>query len=280
MKRMLIIFAVALAASLAAGCARPAYVAKSDAGNAYIKGAVKQISETLYDNPADAAALPDTLGMFDTYTVVEYNRVGNIVGVNSFRGPDSVHFVREEFFYDPSGERLERAVEHDLARRGATTVLSGYDEEGKLTSETESNGLYRFDHRYDRRGYPKTVWTESPETGKDVLVARYFYDRKGRLKRLRGERRERYFYHPDGVIARIRGGRHSLDSYNDHGHLESMAVRIDRKDRKGRTFERFSVTLTAEYDYDPHGNWIRRVQFYKGEVQSVAVREIEYYEDR
>jgi hypothetical protein len=40
------------------------------------------------------------------------------------------------------------------------------------------------------------------------------------------------------------------------------------------------VTLTAEYDYDAHGNWIRRVQFYKGEVQSVAVREIEYYEDR
>ncbi len=272
MKRILTI----LTAALAAGCARPAYLAKSDVGNAWMSGSIERIRETLFDNPADPDALPATLGQFDTYTVTDYNRAGNITLMESFRGPDSVLIAKEKYFYDPTGERLERALTHDLARRGVVAILYNYDEGGRLTTEIESNGLYRFDYRNNRRGYPKAQITDSPENGKRVVIQRYSYDAAGRLKRLRGERDEKYRYHPGGVIAEVRGGRSSLDSYNDHGDLEAMAVRIDRKDRKGRTFERFEVTLTAEYEYDAHGNWIRRTMLYQGQVQSVAVREIDY----
>ncbi len=280
MKPISIIFAAALTASLAAGCARPAYVVKSDAGKAWMQGPVKQIRETYFYSLRDAAALPDALGEFDTYTVLDYNRAGNITRMESFKGPDSVRIAKEEYFYDSSGERQERAVVHDLARRGTTTVLYNYDSQGRLVSEVESNGFYRFDVTYDRHGYPRTRTTNSHESGKNVVIARYIHDRHGRLKKLKGERREKYLYRPDGVIAEIRGGRMTKDFYNGNGDLETMAVRINRRNAKGRVYERFSVTLTAEYDYDEHGNWIRRVQLYRGEVQSVSVRETDYYEDR
>ncbi len=273
MKPILLIFVTALAA----GCARPAYIAKSDAANAWMSGGIAQIRETVFDNPADTGVLPAVLGRFDTYTVTDYNRTGNITLTESFRGPDSVRIAKQEYLYDPSGERLERALTHDLGRRGVVTLLYDYDEGGRLTSEIESNGLYRFDYRHDRQGYPRAQITDLPETGKRVVIQRYSYDGEGRLKRLRGERDERYRYYPGGTIAEVRGGRRSLDRYNKQGDLEAMAVRIDRKDRRGRTFERFEVTLTAEYEYDARGNWIRRTMFYREQVQSVAVREIDYY---
>ncbi len=280
MKPIPIIFVVALAACLTAGCARPVYIAKSDARSACMRGNIAQVRETVFDNhadQADPAALPDTLGAFDTYTVVDYNRAGNITRVESFKGRDSVQFSKEEYLYDPSGERLERAITYDLARRGTTTVLYNYDSQGRLTSEVESNGLYRFDRSYDRRGYPKTRSAVNADTGKRHVIARYVHDRHGRLKRLRGERRQRYFYHPDGIVAEIHQGRNAIDFHDEHGNLSAMAVRIKRRNRRGRVFERFSVTLTAEYGLDARGNWIRRVMFYEGRVQSVAVREIDYY---
>ena len=86
MKRTAIILAAALAA-LATGCARPAYTVKSDAVEAYMHGRVRQLRQTLYDNPARADSLPGTLGEHDTYIVVDYNRAGNITREEAFRGP-------------------------------------------------------------------------------------------------------------------------------------------------------------------------------------------------
>jgi hypothetical protein len=77
----------------------------------------------------------------------------------------------------------------------------------------------------------------------------------------------------------VRTEKSALDSYNDHGDLESMAVRIDRKNRKGRTFERFELTLSARYEYDARGNWTRRTMLYRDQVQSVAVRQISYWDE-
>ncbi len=275
MKRLLLIVATV---ALAAGCARPVYVAKSDAETACMSGGVRQVRETLFDDPADPAALPDSLGEYDTFTVIDYNRAGNITLTEAFKGPDSVQITKEEYLYDPSGERLERSVSHNLARRGTITVLYGYDTQGRLASEVESNGFYRFDRTYDRRGYPRTQTTDDVDTGERHVIARYIYDRQGRLKRLKGERREKYRYRPDGVIAEVHAGRKAIDFYDEHGNLKTMTVKIDRKNAGGRTFRRFSVTLSAEYEYDARGNWTRRVMFYRGQVQSVAVREIDYYD--
>jgi hypothetical protein len=243
-------------------------------------GGVRQIRETLFDSPANPDALPDTLAHFDTYTVTDYNRAGNITLMESFRGPDSTLIAKEEYFYDPSGERLERGLTHNLARRGVVTILYDYDEHGGLTSERESNDLYRFDYRNNRRGYPKAQITTSPESGKQVVIQRYRYDSQGRLKRLRGERNQKYDYHPSGVIAEVRTGKSALDRYNDHGDLEAMAVRIDRKDLiKGRTFEGFWMTLSARYEYDERGNWTKRTMLHRDQVQSIALRQISYWDE-
>ncbi|MDR2912650.1 MAG: hypothetical protein LBV38_05045 [Alistipes sp.] len=270
--------------ALAAGCARPAYVAKSDAAMAWMQGSPARVAETSFNDPAGRRHLPaDTLDLFDIHTELDYNHAGNITRMASFRGPDSLRVSEENYFYDLSGERLERAETYDPASRGTIAVLYEYDSAGRLTREVESNGFYHFGHTYNRHGYPKTQTTDSPETenetGKEVVIARYRYDKQGRLKKLTGERRERYRYHPDGTLAEVRGGRNSIDSYNEHGDLTSMAVRINRRNRKGRVFERFEVTLTAEYEYDAHGNWTRRTQLYKGDVVGVAVRRIKYHDE-
>ncbi|MDR1671360.1 MAG: hypothetical protein LBR57_02465 [Alistipes sp.] len=279
MKRITITLAL-----LAAGCARPAYVVKSDAEGAYMQGRVAQIRETVFDfmysGGQDATLLPDAPGPGDTHTVVDYNRAGNVTLTEVFVGPDSVQTVREEYFYDPPGKRLERSVEHNLARHGTTTVLYNYDDSGKLISEVESNGFFRFDLTYDRHGYPKTRIDNSSDREKPLTLTRNTYNRQGRLKSRKDGSRARFSYHPDGTIARIRTGKNSLDIYNTRGNLEAMAIRVKRRDQKGRVFERFPMTLTAEYEYDARGNWVRRVQYFKDEVQSVAVREIDYYEDR
>jgi YD repeat-containing protein len=276
MKRTTIILAL-----LATSCARPAYVAKSDAEAAYLHGHISRISESVYTNSTDKLAPPDTLGMtLDTHPVVEYNASGNVTRMESFAGPARTPVASEEYTYDPSGVRLEHSVERNLARHGVTTVLYNYDDAGRLTSEVESNGFFRFDHTYDRHGYPKTRIDNSSDREKPLTLTRYTYDHHGRLKSRKDGIRAKFRYHPDGVVAEIRTGRNSLDRYNSHGNLETMAVRIKRRDQKGRVFERFPVTITATYEYDARGNWVRRVQYFKGEVQSVAVREIDYYEDR
>ncbi|MDR2890316.1 MAG: hypothetical protein LBV18_01725 [Alistipes sp.] len=263
---------------LASGCARPAYVAKSDAAMAGMQGSPARVTEILYDSPTDASLLPDTLGMFDIRTEMLYNRAGNITRMVSFRGPDSLRVSEEVYFYDPSGERLERSETYDPASRGTIAVIYEYNSAGRLTREVESNGFYRFDYTYNDHGYPKTQTTDS-ESGRETVIARYKYDAHGRLKRLSGERREKYRYHSDGTLAEVRSGRNSIDSYNKHGDLVSMAVKINRRNRKGRVFDRVSVTLTAEYEYDARGNWTRREMFYLGSLQSVAVREITYHDE-
>jgi hypothetical protein len=284
MKRILTI----LTAALAAGCARPAYIAKSDAGNAYMRGHVRQVRESLYNVPEERHDSTGTPGMvLDTYTVLEYNRAGNIATMETFAGPDRVPVSREEYSYDPSGERLERSVSRNLVKRTYSTLDYEYDDRGRLVGHGNKLWPGRTELGYDRRGYPRTETVYRTADTISVKV-RFRYDRHGRLRRskpVRGfETTRRYSYHPDGTIAAIRTGKRDFDTYNEHGFLASATSIVERRepgtDRrpKGRLIERLPVTLTAEYELDSLGNWIRRVQLYRGEVQSIAVREIEYYD--
>jgi YD repeat-containing protein len=260
-------------AALAAGCARPAYVIKSDAEAAYMRGQIKQLTETVYDAVGDSLAV-------NTCTVVDYNRVGNITRTDVFKGADSIHVSREEYSYDPSGKRMESAVRHDPLRQTYNTVLYRYDEQGRLVQEIDRTYGWHYDYAYDRHGYLRsrvdTAHKESP------LKTVYRYDRLGRLRVEKnvkgGGPKKRYTWHGNGeTIAEIRS-KTEIDRYDERGNLVSMtAIVTEENNKKWWAKRTFPFTMTAEHEYDPRGNWIRRVQLYKGAAQTVAVREIDYW---
>ncbi len=270
-------------AALAGSCALPAYVVRSDAETAHMRGGVARLTETNFDFPADR---PDSLEL-NSVTVLDYNRAGNITLTNVFKGTDSVHVSREEYFYDPSGRRMVRSVSHDPVKHSYNTSLYGYDAQERLINHSDEIFGWHVDYGYDRRGYlKKRVDTTNL---KAPIVTRYRYDRLGRLrleKAVRGgEPSKIYAYHGDtGMIAEIRTGKSDIDRYDERGNLVSSTAIVTRRSAEktkrhplGRVVERMPVTITAEYEYDTLGNWIRRTQFYNGKRVGVAVREIDYY---
>jgi hypothetical protein len=229
------------------------------------------MSEIFFDNPADASTLPQSLGKFDTRTEISYNPAGNITLMESLRGPDSVQTLLDEFYYDPSGRRMLRSESHNLARHSMRVLEYNYDSRGNLVSESEKTGSYSTVFRYDGRGYPKReISTVAGEEGS--TMTRYAYDRRGRLKTSRGGGPTvRYLYRPDGSLAEVRTGKDLTETYGAEGNLERSTNMV----KSGKNS--FPASITATYEYDRHGNWLKRIQYYEGRVISVTVRKIDYY---
>jgi len=278
MKRL--IFAAPLACLLAVGCARPAYVVRSDAERANLRGGVALLRETNFHNPADHLALPDSLGKLDTHTAIEYNRAGNITSEVMYQGVDSIRTKWDEHTYDPSGTRLERSVSYTPTGKTTGILRYTYDAEGRLTRHEDELYSWYVEYLYDRHGYlSRRVDHVSDSTR---IVVRYHYRRNGALKRTSGYERARYRYHPSGGVAKIRANGTETYLYDERGHLLSSTSLIrERRDNggdgRGRVVRRYRATIRAEYELDSRGNWIRRRQIYDGQVIGIALREITYY---
>jgi YD repeat-containing protein len=262
------------AATLTVGCSRPAYAVKSDAAKASMRGNVRQLTETVFD-------VTDDRQVMDSYTVVIYNRAGNVTLTDLYKGPDSVYVSRDEYHYDPTGERMERHLSRDKVRGRYTETIYRHDDAGRLVMETDAWHGWRAHYTYDRHGYPRARIDTTLNVDEEI---RYRYDRLGRLKSERYKKgngpTKRYTYHGDGdVVAQMSLGQSNIDRYDERGELVSMTVNaIEKRNRRGRVTKSFPVTLTAVYEYDTHGNWVRRTLLYKGETQTVAVREYDYYD--
>jgi YD repeat-containing protein len=247
-----------------------------------MRGAVAQLRETSLFDRDSADAIPDSLGKQDTYTVIDYNRAGNVTRMDVFTGADSVHTSSEEYLYDPTGGQLRRVVSRLPSQNLYSAVRYEYDERGRLVRETDEAWGWHVDLGYDRHGYLKT-WTDSTYNKDKLFVTRYRYDRFGRLRVEKsikgGDPKQRHSYHPGGTtIARTRYGKTETYTYDERGNLASTTSIVKERNLKGRVKRRFPLTITARYDYDARGNWIRRVQFYKDRVQGLFLREIDYYD--
>jgi len=273
MKRL--IFAAPLACLLAAGCARPAYVVRSDAERANLRGGVATLRETLFDNSIDPLAPPDTLGPQDTHTVIEYNRTGNVVREVVFMGPDSVRTTWDEHTYDSTGTRLERTLNRSSAGRTRGMLRYTYDDAGRLTRHEDELWSWYVEYLYDRHGYLSRRVDHVSDSIRTVVRYRYRCD--GALRRTSGYERARYRYHPSGGVAKIRANGTETYLYDERGHLRSATSLVKERNGRGRVVRRFPTTIRAEYEFDSRGNWIRRHQIYDGRVIGVAIREIDYY---
>lgn len=263
------------------GCARPAYVVRSDAKEGYIRGHIVQVRETYIDNPADVYALPDSLGPYDTYTIIDYNHAGNIIRHNSFAGPDSVHTIKEEYLYDTTGNRMERTISYNPAKQSYDTTIYIYDEQGRLVRHTDEIWGWHVDYLYDRHGYLK-MQVDTTYNRERPLITRYRYNGRGLLKTTKsktGKRIEKHSYHPNGTIAEIRLRKTEIFRYNERGNLIEAISYITSRKPSGRITDKWPATITAEYEYDAHGNWVRRMQFYQGQIVGMSLREIIYYDE-
>jgi len=269
------IFVVPLACLLAVGCARPAYVVRSDAERANLRGGVAQLRETYFETPADPITLPDTLGLLDTHTVIAYNRAGNITQEDVFQGADSIHTKWDSHTYDPSGTRLQRSESRTPTGKTSGTLRYTYDAAGRLARHEDERWGWHADYGYDRHGYLKRRVEHLADSTRRIVRYRYYPD--GALRRTSGNERARYRYHPGGAVAEIRSERTETYIYDERGHLRSATSRVKERNDRGRVVRRFPATIVAEYEFDERGNWIRRRQTYKGQTIGVAIREIIYY---
>lgn len=292
------------------GCARPLYIAKSDAEEAWMSEGVRQIREMTFLHRHETNNLPenypntffdtipktfpDTLDRSILSKVTHYNRQGNITFVQLYKGYDTIRRGRtEEYFYDPSGKRLERILLNSLEYRGRIvmeyltrpyyryTILCNYDDRGRLLSEIVQDRQYRWDFHYDSRDYPVAEIYSFDHNKNKQSIIHYSYDAKGRLKRIRGGRDEKYSYHSNGVLAKIREKSYmkTIKYYNENGDLEAEIERIVRKSNKGRTSKRSVNIANYRYEYDERGNWIRQTILYDGQIFTVTLRRISYWDE-
>jgi len=95
------------------------------------------------------------------------------------------------------------------------------------------------------------------EPGSLEWRGKFRYDDRGRVV----ERAD----HVAGDIFRSR----RTYTYNEHGDVATETIDEPERERS---------TIRFEYDYDPHGNWIRKVVHYSGGSHETR-RKITYYEE-
>ncbi len=307
MKRTILI---TIAALCAVSCARPVYVASSDAASEHLRGPVARISQRTWDSHtsgapdtlgfrrrgaardarlalqaiADPSALaaPDTTRMIGAAAdVIAYNPSGNITRHDRYGTPGGPLAATHTYIYDPTGTRLLSATSFNPQRNSYTTTEYQYNAQGRLVGQsTPLSGTDRTVYTLDRRGYRRTATTlDAGDSVRYRTVSRY--DLRGRLRQVRTVHGrgplQRFGYHPGtATVSRERVGRNEILLYAPHGALvaETHMVRVIPPD--GGRSQMIPFTMTADYTFDDRGNWIVRVRRYRGVIQNVAVRQIEY----
>ena len=176
--------------------------------------------------------------------------------------------------YDEKGKGVELCF-YDLQGSALSTVVFRYDEEGRLVEESQSTealpaGLVKMLSRAQLETMQSTIRPNQTRT-------LHRYDEHGRRVETRSE-----IGTLSVEIART--------SYNDYGdpatenrEHKSKELGFNWRGGIGRASEKSVESVTHfEYDYDEHGNWIRKTLSGRGEdgeVRTYAVerRKISYH---
>jgi len=184
-----------------------------------------------------------------------YNRAGRLLQHSVYPGSCGSDEIREEYTYGEDGSR------------GATTQeIRGKNSPAPpppiATATEKESGPLREVLRYDSAGALIETSTVRA-SGKIVYRISYAYDTNHRLI--------------------------ETTSFGGDGTVSSRRVYVCESDKKapssftyyggdGRIYER---TVYSEYEFDSHGNWIKRKEYreqtYNRRDTSLAVRNIEYH---
>jgi len=166
---------------------------------------------------------------------------------------------RVETSYDPRGF-LTETVFYDEAGAVTTRVEFKTDARGNVTEVIRFSGTKTLLPRFVQAGMTEAdrqKFRAFIEPGSVEWRTAFRYDDRGRVT-------ERADY----VASDIFSSRHTY-TYNEHGDVATETT----EDPKHGT-----STARIEYDYDAHGNWIRKVVYYSGGSHE-TLRKITYYEE-
>ncbi len=121
------------------------------------------------------------------------------------------------------------------------SMSSSLKEESYLDHQKKESDLDRSNLRGNVKSVRRISYNTLIKSGEIV---------KGNISRNRGIH--------NYVIFNKRGNRIEGNNYNPDGSLQSKH--------------------TSKYEYDPKGNWIRKIEFKDNSPKSIIEREIEYYE--
>ncbi len=191
----------------------------------------------------------------------EYDARGNIVKVT-----DNVNDVITYYTYDLADRLLSfrdstgRYVKYEYDKNNNATslmeVIDGvayttslsYNEDNTLKSITINSGA-SFEYYYDEKGLPNRVITNLGSGLK--LYTQYIYNQRGLLAGYQHDK-ETYTYEFDnnGNITRITTGSGAEASYT-YDSLNQLRTETITKD---------GITRVIAYEYDSHGNMVKRVE--------------------
>lgn len=158
--------------------------------------------------------------------------------------------------YDEMG-RLREVIEKDLNGNHLHNELYYYNSDGLLTEKRVIyGGFYEtFRYKYNNLNLPaEIVWLHSEE---GMLERQRFKHQYGELMETKWEHFDENELLGSIVYTFENGNEKQILEYNGENELESKQVNI--------------------YDYDPQGNWIRKVIITDDEKVFIVQREIEYY---
>ncbi len=236
-------------------------------------------------------------GGLRTKLIFIYNEQGKQLESIS-RLADGSLFYRTEEKYDEQGKHIEHLQYSGVEERIISHEIHSYNEKGNLVSLIDYNidGSIKSQwlHKYDEQG--RAIEQIREYTAKENLRSNtkqtYKYNQHGDCT-------EMIYYKFDGSIDLSLT---FIYKYNEHGNrIETSTYRNgnleathiieydsedqmivhkpkDREELEDQMDEK-SAVKTKQYEYDSHGNWIKKTIFYKKIPSNILIREITYWDE-
>jgi len=243
-----------------------------------LRGNIKKITE-VYRDPTDPEPA-ESKRASDSRTTIEYNTAGNMTLLVVHEGLGLATITRDEYEYDETGTIITNSVSLNMNNRTFKQYTYEYDRKGRIVSESSPGENYSIIYKYTRDNRVKSEkFTVLQNTGKpETSEKRYKYTPSGRLKHvLDGSRSHKYYYDREGNLSFIVYDDGQEERFDRYGNMTSLIKPVTFKG-DGTTGDYITkASVEAVYEYDVYGNWIKRTQYFEGEVIGETVREIEYY---
>lgn len=249
----------------------------TDLAEGNLKGPVKSITETTAD--LLDYRHPELGGIYDMKAEIHYNPQGYMTLLETRNGPGQKNVTRDEYEYDRTGRIITNSVNFKMSDRTYKRFYYKYDRKGRIIEEGEQSGSYAIYYKYDRRGQVTERRTVYNPGGEKPEVSMTFYKySKGRLAYVdEGSRSRTYRYDDGGNLAEINYEDGQRDVFDSRGNLIETSQPVTLETEDSTEAYEIDTSIKAEYEYDPHGNWIKRTNYYEGKAISTTTREIEYY---
>ncbi len=256
-----------------------------------IKGSVKRLVETrstIGSAGGDTIDFKDAVLKFSSMEQMDFNEQGFIV-FKKYASEESELNTSTKFYYNDAGYEVAMMV-RDVKGMPSDSQAMNYDKNGKILLNTcfRGNGnLYRKDeYIYNDKGQEKRVniygdddkitfycINEFNDAGLKIKTNNYFEDGAEPLNMWE------YKYDADGKLVLERSvdpdGSIKLSrkyTYNKKGNLETE-VELSADITEKPDYSRF------KYVYDESGNWIKKIEYWRGNLIRIIDRKMEYTDD-